>query len=71
MSSPWSELVQSVSLAWQSLCESMCNELGKRRDAEERRVSINDAFPPEVLTHILSFCHPVHDLQRICLVCKK
>ncbi len=48
----------------------MREELGTRRDAQDQRTSINAALPAEMLTHVLTFCHPKKDLLRICLVCK-
>ncbi len=70
MPSAWTELTQSVSLAGRSLGETMREELGTRCDAEEYRTSINAALPAEMLTHVLTFCHPKKALLRICLVCK-
>ncbi len=61
--------MQSVSLAWRSLCKCAREELGKQRDAEEDRKSINDVLPSEMLAHVLSFCDPARDLRRVCLVC--
>ncbi len=67
--SAWNEFAQSVSLAWHSLGKCAREELGKQRDAEECRTSINAALPVEMLMHVLSFCDPVRDLRRVCLVC--